>query len=133
MPFSPTEAAFEGFRIVRRHPLAIVFWGLAYIVFFVALFALVHGFKTGTFTGRKITDYINRSETDFVNARRCINGTDKATEIAERYGFSFYDSVIVASALLAGCRPMAPARASSCSPIGLSTRSTVSAASAGWM
>jgi predicted nucleic acid-binding protein len=31
---------------------------------------------------------------------------DKATEIAERYGFSFYDSVIVASALLAGCRTL---------------------------
>jgi predicted nucleic acid-binding protein len=29
---------------------------------------------------------------------------DKAMEIAERYGFSFYDSVIVASALLAGCK-----------------------------
>jgi predicted nucleic acid-binding protein len=28
---------------------------------------------------------------------------DKATEIAERHGFSFYDSVIVASALLAEC------------------------------
>ena len=31
---------------------------------------------------------------------------DKATEIAERYGFSLYDSVIVASALLAGCRTL---------------------------
>lgn len=31
---------------------------------------------------------------------------DKAMEIAERYGFSFYDSVIVASALLAGCRTL---------------------------
>lgn len=29
---------------------------------------------------------------------------EKGTEIAERYGFSFYDSVIVASALLAGCK-----------------------------
>lgn len=47
-----------------------------------ALFVLVHGFKTGTFTGRSITDYINRNQTDFVNARRCINGTDRATEIA---------------------------------------------------
>jgi predicted nucleic acid-binding protein len=28
---------------------------------------------------------------------------DRASEIAERYGFSFYDSVIVASALLAEC------------------------------
>jgi predicted nucleic acid-binding protein len=29
---------------------------------------------------------------------------DKASEIAERYNFSFYDSVIIASALLAECR-----------------------------
>ncbi len=49
----------------------------------VALFVLVHGFKTGAFTGRKITDYINANGTDFVNARRCINGTDKAHEIAQ--------------------------------------------------
>jgi hypothetical protein len=48
----------------------------------IALFVLVHGFKTGTFTGRKITDYINRNHTDFVNARRCINGTDHAHDIA---------------------------------------------------
>jgi hypothetical protein len=48
----------------------------------LALFILVRGFKTGTFTGRKITDYINSGGTDFVNARRCINGTDKAHEIA---------------------------------------------------
>lgn len=48
----------------------------------IALFILVHGFKTGTFTGRKITDYITRSQTDFVNARRCINGVDHAHEIA---------------------------------------------------
>jgi len=49
----------------------------------VALFVLVHGFKTGTFTERKITDYIDSSKTDFINARRCINGTDKAHEIAD--------------------------------------------------
>jgi peptidoglycan hydrolase-like protein with peptidoglycan-binding domain len=48
----------------------------------IALFVLVHGFKTGTFTGRKITDFIDANRTDFVNARRCINGSDKANEIA---------------------------------------------------
>ena len=48
----------------------------------VALFVLVHGFKTGTFTNRKITDYITDDKTDFINARRCINGEDKAHEIA---------------------------------------------------
>lgn len=31
---------------------------------------------------------------------------DKGTEIAERYRFSFYDSVIIASALLAGCKTL---------------------------
>lgn len=48
----------------------------------VALFILVHGFKTGTFTGRKITDYIDHGRTDFVKARRCINDSDKDTTIA---------------------------------------------------
>jgi len=47
-----------------------------------AAFILVHGFKTGTFTGRKLTDYVNRLQTDFINARRCINGTDRAHDIA---------------------------------------------------
>jgi peptidoglycan hydrolase-like protein with peptidoglycan-binding domain len=48
----------------------------------VALFVLVHGFKTGAFTGRKITDYVNETKTDFIAARRCINGTDRTHEIA---------------------------------------------------
>jgi len=48
----------------------------------IALFILVDGFKTGTFTGKKITDYINDEETNFHNARRCINALDKADEIA---------------------------------------------------
>jgi hypothetical protein len=47
-----------------------------------ATFIIVHGFKTGAFTGRKITDYINPLQVDFVNARRCINGTDRAQDIA---------------------------------------------------
>lgn len=47
-----------------------------------AVFVLVHGFKTGAFTGRKITDYITSDRCDFVNARRCINGLDRAHEIA---------------------------------------------------
>lgn len=47
----------------------------------IALFVLVHGCKMGTFTGRKIEDYINASGTDFKNARRVTNGTDKWAEI----------------------------------------------------
>jgi predicted chitinase len=44
----------------------------------VALFVLTHGFKTGAFTGRKIGEFININQTDFVSARRCINGSDRA-------------------------------------------------------
>jgi hypothetical protein len=47
-----------------------------------AVFIMVNGFKNGTFTGKKITDYINVQGTDFINARRCINALDKAEEIA---------------------------------------------------
>lgn len=49
----------------------------------IALFVLVHGFKLGTFTGRRIEQYINENKTDFKNARKCINGLDKWKEIKE--------------------------------------------------
>ncbi|WP_417681487.1 hypothetical protein [Roseibium sp.] len=48
----------------------------------VSLFVIAHGMKMGGFTGRKLEDYITRNKTDFVNARRVINGTNKAHEIA---------------------------------------------------
>jgi hypothetical protein len=48
----------------------------------IALFVLVHGFKTGAFTTRKISEFINEHKTDFIEARRCINGKNKAKEIA---------------------------------------------------
>jgi len=54
----------------------------------IALFVLVHGFKLGSFTERRIEQYINKDQTDFQNARRCINGTDKwkdIKKIAEAY------------------------------------------------
>lgn len=47
----------------------------------IAAYILVHGFRTGAFTGKKISDYIG-SNCDFINARRCINGTDRAEAIA---------------------------------------------------
>lgn len=48
----------------------------------IAFFVLTHGFKNGVFTGKKISDYINTTKKDYVGARRCINGTDKAQLIA---------------------------------------------------
>ena len=42
------------------------------------VYCMVHG----SYTGKKLSDYINASKCDFVNSRRIINGTDKAAEIA---------------------------------------------------
>ncbi len=48
----------------------------------IAARILVIGMRDGTFTGRKLSDYINGSQTDFANARRTVNGTDRADLIA---------------------------------------------------
>jgi hypothetical protein len=36
----------------------------------------------GLFTGKKLNDYINNTKTDYVNARKIINGLDRANLIA---------------------------------------------------
>lgn len=40
MAFSPTESAFEGFRLARRSPMTIVFWALLYLVMMAAFIFL---------------------------------------------------------------------------------------------
>ena len=42
---------------------------------------LVKGCKDGIFTGVKLSDYINSSGADYYNARRIVNGLDKADQI----------------------------------------------------
>lgn len=53
-----------------------------------AFFIMVHGFKKGTFTGKKITDYISGPKKDYKGARKCINGTDK-DELIKTYAILF--------------------------------------------
>jgi len=50
----------------------------------IATAILVKGMETGAFTGKKLADYITDRGTPegFTNARRIINGTDKAPTIA---------------------------------------------------
>lgn len=50
------------------------------------------GMAEGWFTGRKLFDYFN-AKTDWVNARRIINGTDKAQEIAS-YARAFHTALL---------------------------------------
>ncbi|MGB5712796.1 MAG: hypothetical protein WBM44_18030 [Waterburya sp.] len=45
----------------------------------VAAKILVQGMRDGTFTGKKLSDYLGD---DFVNARRIVNNTDRARLIA---------------------------------------------------
>lgn len=44
---------------------------------------LVLGMKEGWFTGKKLSDYVTLQKSDFVSARRIVNGTDKAGDIAK--------------------------------------------------
>lgn len=43
MSFNPTDAAFEGFRLARRAPVAILAWALAYAAFFLVFFGVAGG------------------------------------------------------------------------------------------
>ncbi len=43
MSFNATESAFEGFRLARRAPMALLAWAAAYIVFFAVFFAVAGG------------------------------------------------------------------------------------------
>jgi predicted chitinase len=42
-----------------------------------------YGMRNGSFTGKKLSDYIGIAKTDYKNARRIINGTDNHIKIAE--------------------------------------------------
>lgn len=47
-----------------------------------AMKILIYGSEDGIFTGKKLSNYISDSKQDYTNARRVINGTDKASTIA---------------------------------------------------
>lgn len=48
----------------------------------VASYIAVNGMVKGVFTGKKLSDYVTTYKTDFQNARKIINGMDKADVIA---------------------------------------------------
>ncbi|WP_278403501.1 hypothetical protein [Pseudoalteromonas ruthenica] len=49
----------------------------------IAYKVISYGMRHGSFTRKKLSHYINIAKTDYKNARRIINGQDKAEEIAE--------------------------------------------------
>lgn len=61
----------------------------------VAFPIMTVGMQTGSFTGKKLTDYITDAKCDYKNARRVINGTDKADLIAG-YAKDFFTILVQA-------------------------------------
>lgn len=61
-----------------------------------AAYIMFAGMARGTFTGKSLQTYFNGTVTDWVNARRIINGTDRAREIAE-IAKQFYADLTLAS------------------------------------
>lgn len=49
----------------------------------IAAIALVNGTMEGWWTGKPLTKYVTLKKSDFYNARRTVNGIDKAQQIAE--------------------------------------------------
>jgi putative chitinase len=61
------------------------------------LVPLFDGMTKGMFTGKKLADYFHGSTADALNARRIINGLDKAVLIASYYR-AFFGALTEASA-----------------------------------
>lgn len=76
--------AFSGIDVVT-HPELIGELNLAVKVAF-------HFMIKGLYTGKKLSNYFNDEKTDWINARRIINGVDCAEKIAG-YGKTFYEAL----------------------------------------
>lgn len=48
----------------------------------IAAFILVHGMMNGSFTGRRLGEFINNWSTNWESARKVVNGSDKKRKIA---------------------------------------------------
>jgi putative chitinase len=64
-----------GVDIIENADNALLLGPASYIMF--------EGMLLGKFTGKKLSDYFSAAKTDWLNARRIINGTDRAAEIAQ--------------------------------------------------
>jgi hypothetical protein len=60
---------------LEQHPDFLLRPAISYAV-------LARGLREGWFTGKKLGDYITETATDYVRARRCVNGNDRAQMIA---------------------------------------------------
>ncbi|KPH79415.1 hypothetical protein AE618_18530 [Bosea vaviloviae] len=73
----------------------------------IAAKVLIWGMSTGAYTGKSCRDYLAKSPPDYVNARRIINGTDKASMIAT-YAKEFQAALVGAGYGKAPTEPAKP-------------------------
>lgn len=57
-----------------------------------AVTILIEGMLQGSFTGHKLADHLNATTEDWVNARRIVNGTDRAEKLAV-YAVAFHAAI----------------------------------------
>ncbi|MBB3392701.1 hypothetical protein FHT82_005488 [Rhizobium sp. BK275] len=57
-----------------------------------AVTILIEGMLRGSFAGHRLCDHLNKEREDWVNARRIVNGTDRAEKLAE-YGRAFLAAI----------------------------------------
>jgi predicted chitinase len=57
-----------------------------------AVTILIKGMLQGSFTGHKLADHLNATAEDWVNARRIVNGTDRAEKLAA-YAVAFHAAI----------------------------------------
>ena len=67
----------------------------------IATKIIFYGMKHGSFTGKNLDKYINDKKCDYRNARRIINGTDKA-ELIESYARKFEACIIEQAEAIGG-------------------------------
>lgn len=66
----------------------------------LAAHIMFDGMRRGVFTGKRLSDYFNATKTDWIEARRIVNGTDRAKKIGE-LGQAFHAALVAA-------RPVTP-------------------------
>ena len=71
---------YEKFSLIMgddfiTYPLRVMLPEIAYKI-------MIYGFVNGSFTGKKLTDYIDGDKLDYFHARKIINGLDKAVLIS---------------------------------------------------
>jgi predicted chitinase len=64
-----------GIELVRL-PMILMNWPA------LSVFVLIDGMTRGIYTGRRLDEFVNDAQTDFVNARKVVNGLDRADKIA---------------------------------------------------